>query len=148
LKNDKIGCSWRKGTWSPVHGDSKSCVNRAFEIWTIDETDGLLKVKVNYKMEKLYEEYVLLILFSIVYYEAKAKINEMSGRKLKPDEKNLLRRLNAETKEEEKEQEAQQTEQVILAIERGMRICILYPFPANYLEILEVRIDYKYVPHT
>lgn len=110
----------------------------AFKIWTIYGTDGFLKVKVNYKTENLYEEYVFPILFSTVYYEAKAKITEMSGRKLKPDEKDLLRRLNAENAEEEKEQEAQQTEQVILAIEHGMRVCILYPFPANCLEILEL----------
>src|SRR6266496_2793059 len=87
----KIGCTW-DSTWKKVHRDKKSSTH-TFNAWAIDSSDGL-KVKLEYKHVKLFEEKVTKVPFKDDYKGEEKCFEELS--KIKPEKRKNEERLEIE----------------------------------------------------
>ena len=118
------GITWIKGTWRPIHGDCKSSTG-TFKGWAMRDSNGELRVKLEYDDRILFHEGVVEVPFRADYDNEVDRLKEL--RSTKPEkrtkeQKAEIEKLYASTKTEGRRQERLQTQEAIKAFHRGMEV--------------------------
>jgi hypothetical protein len=118
------GITWIKGTWRPVHGDCKSSTG-TFKGWAMRDSNGELRVKLEYEDRILFHEGVMEVPFKADYDSEVDRLKEL--RRTKPEkrtkeQKMEIEKLYVSIKTEECRQERLQTQEAVKAFHRGMEV--------------------------
>jgi hypothetical protein len=137
IKINKMGSTFNKGQWNPVHGDNKSTARGVFRTKGMETTTGEYIIQIEFDRNILFLHNIVKISPSIELVNARKEHDKIRGiQETLSDEKQMrMNQLKGMISRLEAIMERDQTKAVIDGMRDGFAVCPLMPTLTNFVEM-------------